>query len=197
MSWINEISSEDAKGYLDKIYRDIEKSRGKVANILRVHSLNPKALRAHLMLYNAIMFENSTINRELCELIAVIVSSMNKCAYCINHHAESLRKYRDDVDQILNSLELLSKNPDSKIVFYLDALDFREREKAIAKYAIKLTINQENMQNYDIQKLKKLNIDDEAILQINLIISYFNFVNRIALGLGVEYTEDEIQGYKA
>ncbi len=37
---------------------------------------------------------------------------------------------------------------------------------------------------------------DEDILLVNLIISYFNFVNRIALGLGVGFSEEEVKGYK-
>ncbi|HKK03778.1 MAG TPA: peroxidase-related enzyme, partial [Gammaproteobacteria bacterium] len=43
---------------------------------------------------------------------------------------------------------------------------------------------------------RKSGFSDEDILLANLIISYFNFVNRIALGLGVEHSEEEVQGYK-
>jgi len=39
-------------------------------------------------------------------------------------------------------------------------------------------------------------LTDEEILSVNLVTSYFNFVNRIALGLGVEFSEEEIKGYK-
>jgi uncharacterized protein YciW len=44
--------------------------------------------------------------------------------------------------------------------------------------------------------LKQNGWNDEDILLTNLIVSYFNFVNRIALGLGVEFSEEEVKGYK-
>lgn len=48
----------------------------------------------------------------------------------------------------------------------------------------------------DIEQLRRAGFSDEEILSINLIVSYFNFVNRVALGLGVEFTEEEAQGYR-
>jgi uncharacterized protein YciW len=48
----------------------------------------------------------------------------------------------------------------------------------------------------DITKLQKAGFSDDDILSINLITSYFNFVNRVALGLGVEFSEDEARGYR-
>ena len=63
------------------------------------------------------------------------------------------------------------------------------------EYAEKLTKAPENVSEEDIAKLKKY-FDDRSILDIALIVAYFNFVNRIALGLGVEVTDEERQGYK-
>jgi len=48
----------------------------------------------------------------------------------------------------------------------------------------------------DVQGLRDCDLADEDVLTINLITSYFNFVNRIALGLGVAFTSDEVEGYK-
>jgi len=45
------------------------------------------------------------------------------------------------------------------------------------------------------ERLRQAGFSDEDILSINLIVSYFNFVNRIALGLGVEFSEAEVRGY--
>lgn len=66
----------------------------------------------------------------------------------------------------------------------------------LLEYAEKLTRVPHKVTSDDVQKLKKAGWKDEDILMANLIISYFNFVNRIALGLGVEFSEDEIKGYK-
>jgi hypothetical protein len=44
MSWIDEISVDDAEGKLEAIYAELVDKRGKVSNILKVHSLNPEAM---------------------------------------------------------------------------------------------------------------------------------------------------------
>ena len=64
------------------------------------------------------------------------------------------------------------------------------------EYAIKLTKMPDKIEKSDIDKLRNSGFSDEDILNINLICCYFNFVNRIALGLGVELSEEEIKGYK-
>jgi len=66
----------------------------------------------------------------------------------------------------------------------------------VLRYSEKLTREPHKITENDIAKLKESGWKDEDILLINLIVSYFNFVNRIALGLGVEFSEEEIKGYK-
>jgi alkylhydroperoxidase family enzyme len=44
--------------------------------------------------------------------------------------------------------------------------------------------------------LREQGLGDEEILAVNLIVAYFNFINRIAQGLGVEVTAEEVQGYR-
>ncbi|MCK4558755.1 MAG: hypothetical protein KAV45_03155 [Calditrichia bacterium] len=61
-----------------------------------------------------------------------------------------------------------------------------EREKSIIPYARKLTSAPSTVQKDDIEQLRSVGFSDKAILQINLVINYFNFVNRLADGLGVE-----------
>lgn len=160
------------------------RERGKIANIMRIQSLNPRALKAHLKLYLTIMFESSSLPRELRELIAVVVSSANKCEYCIRHHAEALNYYWRNEERIRRLIE------DYKSV------DLPNRIVKMLDYAVKLTLNPSSVSESDIMELKRCGFSDENILDINLIVSYFNFVNRIALGLGVEFTEEEIKGYK-
>ena len=52
------------------------------------------------------------------------------------------------------------------------------------------------MTESDLGDLRAVGLKDQDILDITLIVGYFNFVNRIALGLGVEYSEEEVVGYK-
>ena len=48
----------------------------------------------------------------------------------------------------------------------------------------------------DVQQLRNSGLTDADILTINLIASYFNFVNRVALGLGVAFSPEEVEGYR-
>jgi len=62
-------------------------------------------------------------------------------------------------------------------------------------YVNKLTRKPNDINKSDIKKLRDSGFSDEEILNINLIVSYFNFVNRVALDLDVEFSDDEVRGY--
>lgn len=64
------------------------------------------------------------------------------------------------------------------------------------EYAFKLTKKPHAINQANINNLRDSEFSDEEILNINLVTSYFNFVNRITLGLGVESTPEEVRGYK-
>jgi hypothetical protein len=56
MAWIRVIEEAEAQGRLKECYEEIKQARGKIANIMKVHSLNPEAMMAHLDLYKILMF---------------------------------------------------------------------------------------------------------------------------------------------
>jgi len=183
MSWINEIEVSDADGKLAAMYAELIKKRGKVSNILKVHSLNPDAMEGHLDLYMTLMFGKSGLSRLEREAIAVVVSAANDCAYCVNHHAEALRRYIKDDE----TLDLLST---------ADGLETLEpRLSNIVRHAEKLTSAPGAMTESDLGELRAVDLSDKDILDLTLIVSYFNFVNRIAVGLGVDFSADEMSGY--
>ena len=184
MSWINEIDIDDADEKLKPIYDDLIKSRGKISNILKVHSLNPQALQAHLDLYMTIMFGKSGLSRKERECIAVVVSRADNCEYCVNHHAESLSRYIKDK-------ELLEQ-----IKGDYRTADLPPRLMAICDYSYKLTAHPGDQKQQDLIHLQSFKLSDKDILDITLIVAYFNFVNRIALGLGVAFSAEELSGYK-
>ena len=184
MPWISVIDEGEATGKLKEIYEELKEKRGKVGNILKVHSLNPQAMKDHADLYVTLMFGKSRLKREERELIAVAVSITNRCEYCINHHAEALNNYWKDNERV------------KKLIQDYKTLNLPERIIKMFEYAIKLTKTPHTLDQKDINNLRESGFSDEEILNINLITSYFNFVNRIALGLGVESTLEEIGGYK-
>jgi len=184
MPWIREIETEDAQGELKAVYDQLLESRGKVANILKVHSLNPGSMRTHLEMYMQLMFGRSRLSRGEREAIAVAVSSANECAYCVNHHAEALGRFEKDPARLAQLAADYSK---------VD--DLSRRHRAILDYATRLTRTPGLVSERDIDGLREAGLSDEEILDVALVTAYFNFVNRIALGLGVTFSDDELKGY--
>lgn len=81
MAWIDTINERDTDGSLKDQYAKLKDSRSGVDNILKIHSLNPESLDAHVQLYKTIMYGKSPIRRVNREMIAVLVSSINQCHY--------------------------------------------------------------------------------------------------------------------
>lgn len=183
MSWIEETEVDDAEGRLAEIYAELLEKRGKVANILKVHSLHPEAMSNHLDLYMTVMFGKSGLSRAEREAIAVVVSASNECDYCVKHHLEALRRYIKDEE----TLTMLAG---------ADGLETLEpRLSNIVRHAEKLTTAPAAMTESDLGELRAVGLSDRDILDVSLVTAYFNFVNRIALGLGVAYSEEELSGY--
>ncbi|MFP3985249.1 MAG: peroxidase-related enzyme [Candidatus Bathyarchaeia archaeon] len=184
MAWIKVIDETQASGLLKEIYEELERKRGKVANIMKVHSLNPHAMKRHMELYITLMFGKSGLTRDERELIAVTVSALNNCEYCLKHHGHALNNYWKDEKRI------------EKLLQGFRSVDLPEKTLKMLEYSAKLTRTPDKVNRSDIEELRRSGFRDEDILNINLITSYFNFVNRIALGLGVHFTPEEVKGYK-
>jgi uncharacterized peroxidase-related enzyme len=184
MAWIKVIDEKDATGKLKEVYERIGEERGEVANIYKINSLNPQSMEDHLNFYMNLVYGHLDLTREQRELIAVAVSVTNGCQYCINHHAEALNAYWKDREKL------------NKFIDNFNFVELPEKDRTMIEYAIKLTKALKSISDKDIEKLQEQNFSDADILNINLVTAYFNFVNRVALGLGVEFSSDEITGYK-
>jgi len=182
--WIRTVKVENADGELKKIYERIRGTRGRVSNIFLAQSLDPNALESHLDLYLRIMFGKGPLSRQQREMIAVVVSAANNCEYCVTHHSAALGKYVVD-NRFANQL----------------ARDFRgaklgSKDRAMLEYAVKLTAKPDLVSKDDLERLGRAGLGDEEILHVALVTSYFNFVNRLASGLGVEVEAEGGSGYR-
>ncbi len=184
MAWIEIVDEAEAVSPLAEAYRALKGQRGKVADIMKVHSLNPEAMTRHMDLYLTLMFGAPGLKRELRELIAVVVSATNGCDYCVRHHAEALNHYWQDREKI------------GRVIHDFEAAGLAEEAVVALEYAVKLTRGPETVNESDIATLRRAEYSDADILNLNLITSYFNFVNRIALGLGLETSAEEVGGYR-
>jgi len=183
MPHIKTIDHENADPELKKVYSDIIQSRGKLAEVHKIQSLNPDALVAHMDLYMTVMFGKSPLKRYQREMIGVVVSAVNRCDYCIEHHEQALLTYWKDEEKT----ELLKHDRAN--------LDLPESDRQLCNMAEHLTLNEGPDYAQYVLQLKDAGLDDRAVLDAVQIIAYFNFVNRLVLGLGVEFDEEEKKGY--
>lgn len=184
MAYIDIIQHAQAEGELKDIYDGLIQSRGKIAEVHKIQSLNPRSIVNHMELYMTIMFGQSPIKRVHREMMAVVVSKANQCQYCQIHHLEAVKNFWKDE---MRTQQLLKD--------YRQA-NLDETELAMCQYAEELTLHPEKSEDEGLVRiLKSVGLEDRAILDATLVISYFNFVNRIVLSLGVELEENP-GGYK-
>lgn len=185
MAFITTIEPENAQGELKEIYDSLVKSRGKVADVHKIQSLNPASIVHHMDLYMTIMYGKSPLKRVLREMMGVVVSMSNKCYYCTEHHAEAVNHYWKDDQRI----EFLRKD------FQLAGLS--ERERLLCEFASEITTSPVAMEDGNwVSRLQKSGFSDREILDATLVCSYFNFVNRMVLALGAKTSDEEVGGYK-
>ncbi|MBR9975166.1 MAG: peroxidase-related enzyme [Bacteroidetes bacterium] len=147
---------------------------GGLDNILGIHALLPDTLEPHMVLYRQLMFARGPLSRRERELIATVVSTANNCDYCIHHHSDALDRVTHDRPLAL------------AVRMNFHNADLSEKESAMLRYADQLTRHPSAAHRELLDELRKLGFTDEALLHLCLVTAYFNFVNRIALGLGVE-----------
>lgn len=186
MSWIKIIGFDEATGKLKQIYNKIKGPNNQIDNVLSIHSLRPHTLVGHMSLYkNTLHHSNNTFPNWFLELLGTYTSYINNCDYCYKHHFTGMKRFLND-DKKAESL---------KQHIEADSLsDFlSKKEFVLVNYAKKLTFQADKIKKEDIENLKSLGYSDGEILEVNQVVSYFNYANRTVLGLGVN-TNNEILG---
>jgi uncharacterized peroxidase-related enzyme len=183
------ISDEDADDNLLETLKLARTPHGTVDNVMRVHSLRPNTMKGHVVLYRAALHDDAnTLPTWFQETISSYVSILNKCPYSLANHWANARHLIDD-DERADVIEaaLQADAPEQA---------FTGPELAAMQYTRKLTVTPADMIESDVTALRDSGYSDGEILEINQIIGYFNYVNRLLNGLGVT-TDGDIVGYYA
>lgn len=186
MAWIKTITYEEATPDLKRIYDRVKGPNNNVDNVLSIHSLRPHTLVGHMALYkNVLHNSNNQLPKWYLEALGVYVSHLNQCSYCFEHHFEGFKRLLND-DQRAEQF---------KVGVMADNLTeaLSEAYFAGSSYAKKLTLNHSSICHEDIEHLRTVGFTDGEILEINQVTSYFNYVNRSVVGLGVD-TKGDILG---
>jgi uncharacterized peroxidase-related enzyme len=186
MSWIKVIPFDEATGKLKQIYDKIKGPNNQIDNVLSIHSLRPHTLMGHMSLYkNVLHHSDNTFPNWFLEFLGAYTSYINHCDYCYQHHFEGMKRFLNDNEKA----RLLKFHIEN------DSLDkiLDKVELALSNYAKDLTLKADNITEEDVKNLKTLGITDGELLEVNQVVSYFNYANRTVLGLGVN-TDKEILG---
>ena len=153
--------------------RMLERS-GFIPNVLCNFALRPSHLLRWNEHYEELMKGDSSLSKAEREMIAVVVSVANACAYCIAAHSAALRK--------------LTKDPALSDAVAADhaSAPVEPRMHAALAYAVKLTREPERMTQADVERLRDAGWSDEDVMDIAEVTAMFNFSNRMASGLGWE-----------
>ena len=184
-AWIEHIPYEEAGPKLKKLYKRVISPEGKIDNIMKIHSLRPHSMAGHMALYKNVLHHSAnTVPKWLLETCGVYCSMLNGCDYCVEHHFAGLKRLLKD-DNKADSLRSAMENEDFS--------GLSPKERAILAYTKMLTVNPQGMREDMLEPMRAAGLDDAEILEINQVVSYFNYANRTVLGLGVS-TKGDILG---
>ncbi len=185
MSWIKEINYADSEGKLKRLYNRVKGPEDTIDHVLKVHSLRPHTLDGHMHLYKSVLHHTeNTLPKYYLELIGCYVSHINACDYCFIHHKEGVRKNMTGDGNLEELITSITEETYSTIL-----------KASLAKgltYAKHLTMSPAAIKETYIEELRMAGLTDGEILEINQVTSYFNYVNRTVLGLGVALEKTNI-----
>ncbi|RWM25119.1 peroxidase-related enzyme [Mesorhizobium sp.] len=156
--------SEATKAYFAKC----EEKLGLVPNVLLAYAFDEKKLRAFTDMYNDLMLGDSGLSKLEREMIAVVVSSINHCFYCLAAHGAAVRQ--------------LSGEPalGEMMVMNFRAADLSPRQRAMLEFAVKLTEEPAKIVEADRAALRKAGFTERDIWDIASTAAFFNMSNRVA-----------------
>ena len=174
MAYIDTISEENADGIIAQEYEKGRRRAGRVFNILKIMSQSPNALKESMKLYLAIMRGESELSRGQREMLATVVSKINDCFYWTESHGDD---FRDEVK-------------DEKLAEHLKrdwkTANLSKEDKTLCLWAEKLTLAPGKTDQLDVHNLEVAGFSQSAISDAAQVIGYFNYINRVADGLGVD-----------
>lgn len=149
-------------------FESLEREHGLLPNVLKAYSFDPDKLRPFMQLYNSIMLAESDLSLLEREMIGVVVSSANRCVYCLTAHGAAVRNLADD--------PILGEH----LVMNYRAAKLSARRRAMLDFALKLTEESYAISEADRQALRGHGFSDRAIWDIASVVALFSFTNRMA-----------------
>ncbi|WP_085044271.1 peroxidase-related enzyme [Ensifer aridi] len=178
LSWLRLVEGEHAQE-IAALFSSILKGGGYIRNSQRVLAHQPERFLAYTQYGNVVMdAKHSLLSETEREIVALAVSAFNRCTVCIFSHAAELRRLTGDPVWV----EKLALNPHHS--------ELTPRERALVRYAIKLTAQPSETVAEDLDELRRVGLSEAALLELAHLVSYYNLSNRLMTGLGIRPTDE-------
>ena len=155
-------------GEMQAYFAKCDEKIGFVPNVLRAYAHDNQKLEAFAALYNDLMLAPSGLSKLEREMIAVVVSSQNRCYYCLTAHGAAVRVYSGD--PALG--ELMAMN--------YRAAKLTKKQRAMLDFAVKMTNESHAIEEEDREALRRAGWTDRDIWDIAAVAGFFNMSNRVA-----------------
>jgi uncharacterized peroxidase-related enzyme len=186
VTWIKTINYDEATGRLRQLYDRVKGPDNNIDNIMMAHGLRPHTMEGHMAIYKYVLHHASnTVPKWFLETLGVLVSHLNGCHYCVEHHYAGQQRLLGDISRSAAMRKAIEAG-------HFDGV-FSPGEQAALNYAVKLTRAAASVEKQDIEAMRLAGFDDGQILEINQVVAYFAYANRTVLGLGVN-TDGDIIG---
>jgi uncharacterized peroxidase-related enzyme len=149
-------------------FKKCEEKLGFVPNVLKAYAFDMPKLEAFVALYNDLMLAPSGLSKLEREMIAVAVSSQNRCFYCLVAHGAAVRALSED--PVLGELMVMNYR----------AARLSTRQRTMLDFAVKLTERPWGVEEDDREKLRHAGFSDRDIWDISAVAGFFNMSNRVA-----------------
>jgi len=160
-------------------YFDIcQEKLGMVPNVLQSYAFDIAKLDAFTALYNDLMLAESGLSKLEREMIAVAVSSVNRCYYCLTAHGAAVRALSGDPElgeQLVMNYRVAKLDP---------------RQRAMLDFAVLMTEASYTIEEDDRQTLREVGFSDKDIWDIAAVASFFNMTNRMASAVDMRPNSD-------
>ena len=156
-------------------YFDIcQEKLGLVPNVLKAYAFDIGKLDTFAALYNDLMLGDSGLSKLEREMIAVAVSSINRCWYCLVAHGAAVRSISGDPEL------------GERMVMNYRTAKLSARQRAMLDFAAKITTDSASVEESDRQALRDQGFGERDIWDIVSVAAFYNMSNRIASAVGME-----------
>lgn len=164
---VHVVADEEVKGRARELFEQIKKSTGKVPKWMRVMANCDDVLVGFFTMFKAIM-DDAPVDKLLKWRIALIVSDLNKCEFCVSVAEQQLKAFGLGKEAIQN----------------IESHNLTDPEKTAIEYAKAASEHAYNI-DPDLMKRMKEHYSDAQIVEISSVVGLFNFINRFNDALGV------------